>query len=747
MIAIWKREFRGYFRSYLGWTVAAILLLACGFCSFGATIHSLSADFAGVFTNLPLILILIVPAVAVYTFTREHARENWLWLGSLPVGRVGQTVGKYLAALSLLWLPSAVLLPMPPLLANLGKVSSGSAYVAILGYFLMIAAILALCSFIASRIKNTVLSVIVCVLLCAVLFFLTSIAVVAQYFPWVALLILILLCAAVGALVGILKKSLLRGILTAGIPAAVLALLYLVPNFYTHTLSRLIYFLSPFDRPSGFMAGHFDLPAAIYLLSFAILFVTLAACPLSLRMIRSGRAVTAGILLPAIVLCNVFSLLLPFRAAYPDVSGSDTYTLSDASRRYLSTVSEDVEIIYYSAGGERHADKDFYPFLLQYSDMNPRVRVRVVDTEVVDGLTSETVEIRSAKRSRTVAVADLYYYYNSAIGTMHTLPEYAQILQTIATISDLTTYAQMMQIYSPAYVSAHFAGDANLTGAIRYVLAEETPLVLFYSKGMGSGMSSFFPQQLTQACLDVRAIFSLSELTQEAPAVCLSLTEDLTPAEATALSDYLNEGGALLLTTTYTASSFPNLNALLSEYGLLTPEKKTMLYDSATASPTFEAVEGAQHPVTDLFDGSFVASYAHPIRITETEGVSHTVLFQTSTSGYAIIEGADTPDKGAFPFGVLAKKGEGRVLWLSMLLDSYVFSLSGGENADFVECAMQWMTDSQNASADVPSRALPSSYVTPTDTSIVLWVVFFILLLPVASVTVGIVRVYIRKKR
>ena len=84
----------------------------------------------------------------------ENRHGNSLWLASLPTPTLQMRLGKYLAALTLLTIPTVFLMIYPPLLENYGTLSYGSAYTALLGYWLLNAALLAACSVIACCIKR-----------------------------------------------------------------------------------------------------------------------------------------------------------------------------------------------------------------------------------------------------------------------------------------------------------------------------------------------------------------------------------------------------------------------------------------------------------------------------------------------------------------------------------------------------------------------------------------------------------------
>ena len=235
-----------------------------------------SAEFSYLFASLPDALILMLPFLASRTFTKERSGRNMLWLSSLPVSRTGLVVGKYLAMLTLFLIPTAALAVFPPLLDNFGTVSYGSAYTSLFGYVLLGAALLSMCGFAASLRRNQVVSVIVNVLLCLLLYFAPVLATLFAGIPLIGFVVCALTCIGLGVWLGTRRKSLIPGALTAGIPVVLLTLLYiLLPAFFGSFLPDVISHLSLFDRLGGFRAGHFDIPATVCYLSVAVLFLFL----------------------------------------------------------------------------------------------------------------------------------------------------------------------------------------------------------------------------------------------------------------------------------------------------------------------------------------------------------------------------------------------------------------------------------------------------------------------------------------
>ena len=181
-------------------------------------------------------------------------------------------LGKYLAAVTVFAIPTVFYGLYPIFLNNYGSVSYGSAYTALAGYFLLGAAWLAVCFFVASRFHRIWLAILVMLVMGAVTYFLILLATVFAILPLICLLVCLSGCIAAGIVVGIRSHRALRGILIGGVPAVLLIVCYfLYRNLFSDWIPKLLNFVSLFSRYSGFCSGYFDVSAAVLYLSVIFL--------------------------------------------------------------------------------------------------------------------------------------------------------------------------------------------------------------------------------------------------------------------------------------------------------------------------------------------------------------------------------------------------------------------------------------------------------------------------------------------
>lgn len=119
MIAVFKREFRAYFTSPLGYVVLALIFALSGVYFYVYNILSYSADLTYVFENVHTwLMILVLPILTMRLFSDEKRQKTDQALLTAPVNLTGVVLGKYLAALCLFAIGLSITLVMAIVVAT-----------------------------------------------------------------------------------------------------------------------------------------------------------------------------------------------------------------------------------------------------------------------------------------------------------------------------------------------------------------------------------------------------------------------------------------------------------------------------------------------------------------------------------------------------------------------------------------------------------------------------------------------------
>lgn len=102
MAAIFKREFKAYFTSPIGYFVLAILFFFAGLYFYGNNLLTNSADLSLVYSSLfSIVMLAVLPILTMRLFSEEKKQKTDQALLTAPVSLTGIVVGKFLAAIVL----------------------------------------------------------------------------------------------------------------------------------------------------------------------------------------------------------------------------------------------------------------------------------------------------------------------------------------------------------------------------------------------------------------------------------------------------------------------------------------------------------------------------------------------------------------------------------------------------------------------------------------------------------------------
>ena len=106
MLAIIKKELKGYFLSPIGYVVIGIFLIAYSGFFYLTTIQSSSVDMTNLFYNTALWgLMFIVPLLTMWTISGERKSGTEQLIMTSPVSMLGVVIAKFLSALLLIVIP------------------------------------------------------------------------------------------------------------------------------------------------------------------------------------------------------------------------------------------------------------------------------------------------------------------------------------------------------------------------------------------------------------------------------------------------------------------------------------------------------------------------------------------------------------------------------------------------------------------------------------------------------------------
>ena len=276
MIAVFKREFKSYFINLSGYVFIGVLWLFSGIFStvFNFMYQYSSYEFA--LGNLTTVLMLIVPILTMRSIAEDKRTKTDMLLYSLPLSATEVVLGKYFAMLGV-WGVTCLGMGLTPIVIGMfGEVNFASAYGALLGFFLLGGALIAVCTFVSSLTENQLIAAIGGIASSLGLYLLGSLVGMLPASAIASLVCFIAVAAALTAIVYYLTRNYIITGAVGALTIAPIIIVYLINSaIFESAFPKTVEYLALFDRYNSFLGGIFDVGAVVYYISFAVFFIFL----------------------------------------------------------------------------------------------------------------------------------------------------------------------------------------------------------------------------------------------------------------------------------------------------------------------------------------------------------------------------------------------------------------------------------------------------------------------------------------
>lgn len=284
MTAIFRRELRSYFRGVTGWLFSAFLLLFAGIYTMVYCLANGYPNFEYVMGNISFIFLICVPILTMRVLAEEKHRKTDQLLYSLPVSLSSVVLGKYLAMVTVLAVPTLIVCLYPLVLTNFGVVSLKLAFASIFFFFLLGACLLSVGMFISSATDSQIASAVITLVAMLVLYFMSGLASYVSADARASVIALMILALVLALVVWLLTRS---QALAFGLAVVLVGGLFFWYGFSPDTFSGLfpamMEQISVFDRFYTIVDGVFDWTAVVYYLSIIAVFLFLTVQSLEKR--------------------------------------------------------------------------------------------------------------------------------------------------------------------------------------------------------------------------------------------------------------------------------------------------------------------------------------------------------------------------------------------------------------------------------------------------------------------------------
>jgi len=276
MSAIFGKEFKNMMRTMIAPIFIAYVLFWFGISTSGINIRYANSQFEYAIGNAAFISLLAVPLLTMRSFSEERHNGSDKLLYSLPIKTRSIVIAKYLASVAVFAIPTAVVAFYPFVLAKFGTVYLNTAYSALLAYFILGAALIAIGIFISALTESQVIAAIISLM---AIFLVANMSALSEFLPSSAafsLLFFILVALIIGLVTFVLTKSYIAStaVFLIGSAAAVIAFIFKKSEF-EGLAAKLVSKLDFFSKLNSFFYGILDVTSIIFFLSVIVFFLFL----------------------------------------------------------------------------------------------------------------------------------------------------------------------------------------------------------------------------------------------------------------------------------------------------------------------------------------------------------------------------------------------------------------------------------------------------------------------------------------
>ena len=268
MTAVYKRELKSYLTSMVGYLFIFFVLIVTGIYFSAYQLAAAYPKFEYTLSALTFIFLIGVPILSMRVLAEERKQKTDQLLLTAPVSVGNIVMGKYLALVTVYAIPVLIMCAYPLIMSKFGAVSFASSYTAILGFFLLGCANLAIGVFMSALTESQVVAA---VLTFVLLFAFYMMGGISSFFSQTSVSTCIafgLLIVAAAIMIYIMIKNVFISVITGIVGEAVLAVIYFVkPSVFEGGIQKILEVFDLSGHFSNFTNSMLDVTGIVYFLS------------------------------------------------------------------------------------------------------------------------------------------------------------------------------------------------------------------------------------------------------------------------------------------------------------------------------------------------------------------------------------------------------------------------------------------------------------------------------------------------
>lgn len=592
MTAIYKRELKSFFHSFIGWLFVAVTLFIMGIYFTVLNMLAGYPTISYVLQSIVFLFIITIPILTMRTLAEERKYKTDQLILTAPVS-VGKIVAaKYLALVTVFAIPTVIIGLTPPFLAAAGDFQMGLSYTALLGFFLYGCLGLAIGLFLSSLTESVVI-------------------------------------AAVLTLVALFLGYIMSGLCSV------------ISSYSTSPIMKafvkVLYCFDMVGRFDSLCTGYLQVEAVAYYLTLTVFILVCTVQSIQKRRyVVSGRGIKLGAysmagILAAAALTAAINLGLnyvPDRYTSIDVTTNKIYTLTEDTVQTVGNLTQDITI--YVLSDESSKDSELDRTLQQLKGLSKHINVEYINPLVNPKFYYKYTDIEPVSNSLIV------------VGTYDNV---------VVDYNDIYAYELNYTTYQNEIVG--YDGEGQIVSAIARASSEDLPKFYLVAGHDELSFDERFQGALDKENIEYEtlSLYAVDAIPEDADGIILNApTSDYSSDDARKVQAYLEKGGNALIIPTWTTESMEHFEQILSYYDVSVVEGMLVETDPSYyyQSPYYLIPDIEYNTITEkIQNGAVFAPFARGLIYDEDSSeVYYQPLLTTSDSAFSKTNMSDSENYG-----------------------------------------------------------------------------------------------------
>ena len=268
MTAIYKRELKSYLTSMVGYLFIFFVLVLTGIYFSAYQLSAAYPKFETTLSAVTFVFLIGVPILTMRVLAEERKQKTDQLLLTAPVSVGNIVTGKYLALVTVYAIPILVLCTYPLIMSKFGTVDFGTAYTAILGFFLLGCANIAIGLFMSALTESQVIAAVLTFVLLFAFYMMNGISSFFSKTSMSTCVTFVLLILAAAIIVYTMIKNVLISAAVGVIGEVILVIVYLLKSsIFEGGIQKVLDIFNLSGHFDNFTNNIFDIKGIVYFLS------------------------------------------------------------------------------------------------------------------------------------------------------------------------------------------------------------------------------------------------------------------------------------------------------------------------------------------------------------------------------------------------------------------------------------------------------------------------------------------------